>query len=132
MGDKDLLTEMFANLLDNAIRHTPPGTNIEVSLANGGSGSIASVTDTGMGVPPDERERIFRRFYRLERSIKTPGHGLGLSLVAAIAELHGIELAAEDNFPGLRLTMTFPEKSMAPAAGSNAATEHDHIRTQSP
>jgi signal transduction histidine kinase len=114
VGDRDLLTEMFANLLDNAIRHTPPGTNIEVSLANGGSRSIASVADTGMGVPPDERERIFRRFYRLERSIKTPGHGLGLSLVAAVAELHGIELAAEDNSPGLRLTMTFPKKIDGP------------------
>lgn len=106
-GDKDLLTEMLANLLDNAITHTPKGAHIEVSLVNGGSRVIASVTDNGDGVPPGEQEHIFRRFYRLERSIQTPGNGLGLSLVAAVAELHGMELRAQDNGPGLRMTMSF-------------------------
>jgi signal transduction histidine kinase len=106
-GDKSLLTEMLANLVDNAIRHTPKGTNIEVTLVNGGPRLVATVADDGPGVPDAERDRIFRRFYRLERSIGTPGHGLGLSLVAAVAELHGVELRASDNYPGLRITMTF-------------------------
>jgi len=106
-GDRDLLAEMLANLLDNAIRHTPKGTHIEVSLTNYDSKLVATVADNGPGVPAEERERVFRRFYRLERSITTPGSGLGLSLVAAVAELHGIELRVEDNAPGLRITMIF-------------------------
>jgi signal transduction histidine kinase len=106
-GDRDLLTEMLANLLDNAIRHTPKGTRIEVSLAHSGSKLVASVADNGPGIPAEELECVFRRFYRLERSITTPGNGLGLSLVAAVAELHGMELRAENNAPGLRMTMTF-------------------------
>ena len=106
-GDKDLLAEMLANLLDNAITHTPAGARIEVSLINGGDRAIATVADNGLGVPEAERCRIFRRFYRLERSIRTPGNGLGLSLVAAVAELHRVELSADDNLPGLRITMIF-------------------------
>lgn len=106
-GDRDLLTEMLANLLDNAIRHTPKGTRIEVGLTNYDSKLVASVADNGPGVPADERERVFGRFYRLERSMTTPGSGLGLSLVAAVAELHGIELRVEDNAPGMRVAMTF-------------------------
>jgi signal transduction histidine kinase len=105
-GDGDLITEMLANLIDNAIRHTSPGTHIEVSLANRGSQLVASVADDGPGVLQSERERIFRRFYRLEKSMGTPGNGLGLSLVSAVAELHGMELSASDNAPGLRMTLT--------------------------
>jgi signal transduction histidine kinase len=107
-GDKDLLTEMLANLLDNAITHTHPGAQIEVSLANGGSLAVGSVADDGPGIPPSDRERIFRRFYRLERSMRIPGNGLGLSMVAAVADLHGVSLIADDNHPGLIMTMSFP------------------------
>ena len=92
-GDGDLLSEMLANLLDNAIRHTPQGAHIEVSLVNHGSQLVASVADDGPGVPPPERERIFRRFYRAEGSVSTAGTGLGLSLVAAVAELHGMKFS---------------------------------------
>ena len=106
-GDGDLLSEMLANLLDNAIRHTPQGSHIEVSLVNHGSQLVASVADDGPGVPPAERERIFRRFYRAEGSTSTAGTGLGLSLVAAVAELHGMKFSATDNMPGLRMTLTF-------------------------
>jgi signal transduction histidine kinase len=106
-GDKDLLTEMLASLLDNAITHTPPGAHIEVSLVNGGLQAVASVADDGPGVPRAERERIFRRFYRLERSMHVPGSGLGLSMVAAVADLHGLQLHATDNEPGLRMTLSF-------------------------
>ncbi len=105
-GDRDLIAEMLANLLDNAIRHTLPGAHIEVSLANRSQIAI-SVADDGPGVPEIERESIFRRFYRLEPSIGTPGSGLGLALVAAVAELHKMQIRVGDNVPGLRMTMTF-------------------------
>ena len=110
---------MLANLLDNAITHTPPGAHIEVSLVNGGLHAVASVADDGPGVPQAERERIFRRFYRLGRSMRTPGNGLGLSLVAAVAELHGVQLSADDNGPGLRMTMIFD----APQLGSSSTSD---------
>jgi signal transduction histidine kinase len=106
-GDADLLSEMLANLIENAIKHTPEGTDIEVTLTNQNSVPIAAVADNGPGVPDQHRTRIFRRFYRLERSSAKPGSGLGLALVAAVAELHGIELVVTDNRPGLRLTMSF-------------------------
>src|SRR5262249_62393705 len=95
---------MLGNLLDNAIRHTPSGSHIVISLADCGSHFVASVTDDGPGVPEMERERIFRRFYRLEQSSSKPGHGLGLTLVAAVAELRGRDLPAADNGAGPRLT----------------------------
>ncbi|MGO8841337.1 MAG: sensor histidine kinase [Methyloceanibacter sp.] len=106
-GDPDLLAEMLANLIDNALRHTPPEARIEVSLTQTDSQLIAIVADDGPGVPQTERDRIFRRFYRLEHSFRTPGNGLGLSLVAAVAELHSIKLSVDDNAPGLRVTMKF-------------------------
>jgi signal transduction histidine kinase len=106
-GDKELLTEMLANLLDNAVRHTPKGAHIEVSLARNHSQIVASVADDGLGVPQEARNWIFQRFYRLERSAKVQGNGLGLALVAAVAGLHGVQLSVEDNAPGLRIMMRF-------------------------
>jgi signal transduction histidine kinase len=107
LGDKELLTEMLANLLDNAIRHTPRGSHIAVSLAHDDSQIVASVADNGLGVPYDARDRIFQRFYRLEQSARIQGSGLGLPLVAAVAGLHNVQLSVEDNSPGLRVTMRF-------------------------
>jgi signal transduction histidine kinase len=107
-GDRDLLTQMLANLVENAISHTPPGTLIMVSLTQEDSCPVIGVTDTGPGVPAEERTRIFERFYRSERSRTTPGSGLGLSLVAAIADLHGISLSPKDNHPGFKVTLRFP------------------------
>lgn len=111
-GDKDLLTQMFANLIENAMAHTPAGTAISVSLLQQDREIIATVTDDGPGVPANERERIFRRFYRREASRTTPGTGLGLSLVAAVARVHGATIQAQDNAPGLRIVASFP-RSMA-------------------
>ena len=99
---------MLANLLDNAITHTSPGAQIEVSLVNGGSQAVGSIADDGPGIPVADRGRIFRRFFRLERSMRTPGSGLGLSMVAAVADLHSVRLSVDDNRPGLRMTMSFP------------------------
>jgi signal transduction histidine kinase len=108
-GDRELLTQLFANLIENAIRHSPKGTNIGVSLTAQGDRHLAVVWDSGPGVPSAERENVFRRLYRLERERTTPGSGLGLSLVAAIAELHGASVALADNKPGLRVEVAFPK-----------------------
>ena len=75
------------------------------------------VVDTGPGIPAVERERVLERFYRLEASRSTPGAGLGLSLVAAVAELHQATLTLEDNSPGLRVVLRFPTSGPRPNAG---------------
>jgi signal transduction histidine kinase len=106
-GDRDLLVQLFANLVENALRHTPPGSRIDVTLARTPGGSIAAVADNGPGIPEPARMKVTQRFYRVEGSRSTPGSGLGLSLVAAIAELHGAALELHDNHPGLRVTLTF-------------------------
>ena len=103
-GDRELLTQMVANVVDNALRHTPSGTHIVVaSVRRADGGGRLTVGDDGPGAPESERKRIFERFYRLDSARSTPGDGLGLSVVAAIAELHGMAYAAEDNAPGLRI-----------------------------
>jgi len=122
-GDRDLLTEMLANLLDNAIRHTPAGSNIEVTLAGSDTGPVATVADSGSGIPLEEREQVFRRFYRLDQSIAQPGNGLGLSLVAAVADLHEIELCLEDNAPGLLIRMQFRNAACGKEAAHAARTD---------
>jgi signal transduction histidine kinase len=104
-GDRDLLTQLLANLVENASRHTPPGTHIEVGLIATPTGARLWVADDGPGVPAEEHERIFDRFHRLDRARE--GVGLGLSLVKAIADLHGAQLRVEDNRPGLRICVEF-------------------------
>jgi signal transduction histidine kinase len=104
-GDQELLTQLLANLVENASRHTPKGTRIEVSLAATPAGARLTVADDGPGVPPAERKRIFDRFHRLDRA--TDGVGLGLSLVKAIADLHGAQIRVDDNAPGLRVMVEF-------------------------
>lgn len=106
-GDKALLTQLFANLVENAMNHSPPGGRITVALERRAGRLVASVCDAGPGIPAEERERVFRRFYRLERSRSTPGNGLGLSLVGAIARHHGAAISLADNHPGLRVDVIF-------------------------
>lgn len=113
LGDKELLTQLLVNLVENALRHTSFGTTIQVSLARAAGQAVElSVEDRGSGIPAEERALVLRRFYRREQSRTTPGNGLGLSLVAAIARLHGAALRLEDAAPGLRVTVTFT--AMAP------------------
>lgn len=107
-GDRRLITQMLVNLIENAIRHSPPGARISLILSQRMSVVTAVITDTGPGVPEPEQEKIFQRFYRLEASRTTTGSGLGLSLVSAIADLHGIRISLSDNHPGLRVTLEFP------------------------
>ena len=108
-GDAELLTQMLVNLVENALRHAGPGARIAVKVARPGSAAMLSVIDDGPGVPEAERERLFDRFYRLERSRSTAGSGLGLALVAAVGKLHGAEVSLLSADPGLEARVTFPE-----------------------
>jgi len=105
-GDRELLIQMLVNLVENALRHTPPGTQVRLLLGKQAGRAVVVVEDNGPGVPEAERELILRRFYRLDHSRTTPGSGLGLSLVAAVAELHGATLRLADAHPGLRVIVT--------------------------
>jgi signal transduction histidine kinase len=105
-GDRELLMQLFVNLVENAINHCLPGTRITLSLLMAADRLVATVSDTGPGIPETERERVFRRLYRLDKSRSTPGSGLGLSLVRAIADLHDAELALADNHPGLVVSLS--------------------------
>jgi signal transduction histidine kinase len=107
-GDRELLLQMYANLIENAIRHSGQGKRINLSSSFRSGRAIAIVEDDGPGIPADEHQHVFRRLYRLERSRTTAGNGLGLSLVRAVAELHGATVTLEDAEPGLRVRTEFP------------------------
>jgi signal transduction histidine kinase len=101
-GDRDLLLEAIANLVDNAIKFTPAGGSVTLRLVQQAAGPAVQVEDTGPGISAAEREVVFKRFYRSDKSRHTAGTGLGLSLVSAIARLHGFRLAILDG-PGCRI-----------------------------
>jgi signal transduction histidine kinase len=108
-GDKELLTQALSNVLENALRHTPPGTHISIRLIGGApAGAHLTVEDDGPGVAAADLPRLADRFYRGEQSRTTSGNGLGLSLVAAVAELHGAKLSLDALQPGLRVSLSFP------------------------
>jgi signal transduction histidine kinase len=109
-GDKELLTQLAFNLLDNAILHTPENTQIKVSLQSSGTQTEFIVADNGHGIAEENRLKVFQRFYRLEQSRTTPGNGLGLSIVAAIVDLHEGTIALSDNNPGLKAVLTLCKK----------------------
>ena len=111
-GDQDLMREAVSNLVDNAIKFTPAGGAVRIEARMVDGRPFLRVSDTGPGVPPQERKRIFDRFYRGERSGKSAGHGLGLSIAETIANLHGFKLTVEDNNPGAR----FELRTTAPAS----------------
>ena len=106
-GDHELLTQMVANLIENSINHCPAGVMITVELSQEAGIPMLCIADTGPGIPAAEREKVLRRFYRLEASRTTPGSGLGLALVKAIAEIHSASVELSDNQPGLRVAVQF-------------------------
>jgi two-component system sensor histidine kinase TctE len=108
-GDANSLMEMLNNLLDNAIRYTPAGGHITVSVTATSQGAVLSVEDNGPGIDPQHRERVFERFYRILGSGQS-GSGLGLSIVAEVAKRHGAELILDSgsNGIGTRISMRFP------------------------
>ncbi|MCW6512935.1 HAMP domain-containing sensor histidine kinase [Lichenifustis flavocetrariae] len=106
MGDRDLLFEAVANLLDNAIKFTPRHGHVLLSLVERDGSLVVTVADDGPGIAEADRKRVLERFYRAERSRQREGVGLGLSLVAAIATLHGFGLTIGDHHPGCRVELT--------------------------
>lgn len=106
-GQRHLLAQALANLVDNAVKYTPPGGRVVVR-AGVGPPSFVEVADNGPGIPEDQRAHALERFVRLDPQRSTPGNGLGLSLVDAVARLHGARLELLDNDPGLRVRLTFP------------------------
>jgi signal transduction histidine kinase len=106
-GDRDLIFDAIANLVDNAIKHGRPGGQVVVANENIDGRPVISIADDGRGIAAGEHEHVFKRFYRLEHSRYTPGNGLGLSLVAAVARLHGARIEMLDNSPGLKLKLWF-------------------------
>ena len=118
-GDRDLLMEAMANLVDNAVKFSPPGSTVRLRLHTGPDGAaVMEVADEGPGIPAAERELVFQRFHRSDRSRGTDGNGLGLTLVRAIAELHGVAVVVADASPGCVVRLTFP----APSGFSTART----------
>jgi signal transduction histidine kinase len=108
-GDRDLIGQLLANLVENAIRHCPKATKITLSTAaDPAGGCLLTVADTGLGIPESEHDRVFRRLYRLEKSRTSTGSGLGLALVKAIADLHKAKISLADNRPGLKVEVHFP------------------------
>lgn len=118
-GDRALLTQLSANLIENAIRHCPPGSRIRIAVGSGQEGAWMTVEDDGPGIPQDVRDKALQRFYRLEKARSTPGTGLGLALVKAIADLHGAALTLSDNGPGLVVRLSFPNRASTPWATSS-------------
>ncbi|MBV9548246.1 MAG: HAMP domain-containing protein [Alphaproteobacteria bacterium] len=107
-GNRSLVAQALANLVDNGIKYTPPGGKVTIKVTQGADGVALTVADTGPGIPAEDRPRVVERFVRLEASRNSPGTGLGLSLVAAVAHFHGTQLLLEDNHPGLKASLVFP------------------------
>lgn len=127
IGDRDLLFEALANLVDNAIKHGRAGGHVTVTVTDGGAGAAVAVADDGPGIPAGEYQNVFRRFYRLEQSRCTTGNGLGLSLVEAVARLHGARIDMRDTAPGLEVRLHFPPpkaSDLAPGAVAGEAGRH--------
>jgi signal transduction histidine kinase len=106
-GDKAMIQQAIANLVDNAVKFSPKGGTVKLA-ASVSTKVFVEVSDQGPGIPLPEREKATGRFYRGESARSTPGSGLGLSLVSAVAQLHGGELRLEDNRPGLRAILSLP------------------------
>jgi signal transduction histidine kinase len=108
-GDRDLLFQALANLLDNAIKYTPEQGQIHLTLTSSDRGIDITIADTGCGIPLSDKKKAFRRFFRVEASRSgQPGNGLGLSLVMAVIKLHDGEIYLSDNNPGLKVEIELP------------------------
>ena len=109
VGDPVLIAQALSNLVENALKYAPEHGTIAVSARRDNGNRLAlAVADNGPGIASAERPKVVERFYRVDGSRGTPGVGLGLSVVSAVARLHGGELTLEDNAPGLRATLAFP------------------------
>ncbi len=120
-GDRDLITQLLANLVENAIRHAGPDAGIALRLRRDGTELRGAVCDTGPGIPPEHRQRVLGRFVRLDPSRPGEGNGLGLALVKAVADLHGIRIGLDDGGPGLVARLDFPAGVAAAPTGPQRA-----------
>jgi signal transduction histidine kinase len=107
-GSRSLIGRLVANLVDNAIKHGGSGGAVRVAVERQQDGVVLRVVDTGPGIDPEDRDTVLGRFRRLDASRTTPGSGLGLSIVAAVARVHGARLSLHDNRPGLAVQVRFP------------------------
>ena len=108
-GEKHLISQAFANILDNAIKYAPVRGAVSINLSVNGNYAEFSVRDNGSGIPPAYYERVKERFFRLDNSRTTPGNGLGLSLVNAVIKLHQSEIIFSENTPnGLTVMIKIP------------------------
>ncbi len=139
LANRELVSQAVANLVDNAIKYSvedgkKPATDgaarpdVSISMARVGEAVEIAVADRGPGVAPEDRARAVQRFVRLEKSRSRPGSGLGLSLVAAVARLHGGSLRLEDNAPGLKAVLRLPARGLGLTAGAGAASARASTR----
>ena len=121
-GVRGLVAQALANLVDNAIKYSPPGGQVAISISQSLAGVDLAVADSGPGIPAHERGRVVERFVRLEASRNSPGTGLGLALVSAVAHFHNAQLLLEDNAPGLKAILRFPRPALrlSPSAAPRA------------
>jgi signal transduction histidine kinase len=112
-GDPELLSQALANLVDNALKYGADGAPVDVQVAEIDGAPCLTVSDAGPGIPEGERTAVFRRFHRLDSSRASPGSGLGLSLVAAVAGLHRVDVRLGDAGPGLRAELRWPKGGRA-------------------
>ena len=110
VGDGDLMREAVSNLIGNAIKFTPENGTVSISAVREGGLPVVRVRDTGIGIEPAERDKIFQHFYRTASGHRVPGSGLGLSIAAAIANLHEFDLRFDDNDPGAVFEMVGRKK----------------------
>jgi signal transduction histidine kinase len=121
-GSRDLLAQAIGNLLDNAIKYTPKDGVIDLRITPSADAIEVSVTDSGPGIPDSEKAHVLERFVRLDNARHTPGNGLGLSLVKAVAGLHGADLVLGDNRPGLIVTLRLRRNSVTHPIPNGAVT----------
>ena len=128
VGNRELIGQVIANLIDNALKYGAAdpqrGGQVDVAARREGSQVVIEVADHGSGIGSADRQRVFDRFVRLEGARSRPGSGLGLSLAAAVARLHGGVVRLEDNSPGLKVVVTLPARDPAlasPPAQAQAA-----------
>ena len=113
-GDRNLLFQAISNLVDNAVKYTPGGGRVRLELLRRGQGPRLVVSDSGPGIPSEERDCVFERFFRLDAHRDSAGNGLGLTLVAAVAKLHDSRVELRDNEPGLRVVWDLPRGGSRP------------------
>jgi signal transduction histidine kinase len=126
-GDRNLVAQALANMVDNAVKYTETGTVVISAVEQGGRAMLV-VSDTGPGVADADKDKVLERLVRLDRSRTSPGSGLGLSLVKAVAKSHGADLNLKDNHPGLRVELVFPKVDVpaAPKTPAEAPPEKSH------